>query len=130
MHRLEQVGLAELDVADAGGLEDAAARVRVGVHLHHLLVDRRVDHDPRAATQLAVGRDVHEDRMLVLAKVVDDVRPKLEDLAEHVAGAAREAAPVGEDHERQVLGGVEVGDGLRRLEGRVGVPDLSRLGKD
>ena len=45
-------------------------------------------------------------------------------LAEHVARAAREAAPVGKDDEGQVLPAIEVLDGLRRLEGRVGVPHL------
>ena len=33
----------------------------VGLHLHHGLVDRGVDDDPRAAAQLAARRDVHED---------------------------------------------------------------------
>mmetsp|Transcript_32105 Transcript_32105/g.81796 ORF Transcript_32105/g.81796 Transcript_32105/m.81796 type:complete len:1343 (-) Transcript_32105:2244-6272(-) len=129
VHRLDQVGLAELDVADARRLEDAAARVLVGVHLHHGLVDRRVDDDPRAAAQLAVRRDVHEDRLLVVAQVVDDEGAELEDLAVHVTRAAREAAPVGEDHHGQVLAR-EVVDGLRRLVGRVGVPHLARLGED
>merc|ERR1719393_36676 len=123
VHGLDQVGLAELDVADARRLEDAAARVLVGVHLHHGLVDRGVDDDPRAAAQLAVRRDVHEDRLLVVAQVVDDEGAELEDLAVHVTRAAREAAPVGEDHHGQVLAR-EVVDGLRRLVGRVGVPHL------
>eukprot|EP00965_Chrysotila_dentata_P090373 2982074-Pleurochrysis_carterae.AAC.1 len=85
------------------------------------------DYGGRTAAQLSVGRDVGEDGVLVRAQVVDNVRAELENLAKHVARAAREAAPVGKDDERQVLGVVEVGNRLRRLESRVGVPDLPRL---
>ena len=127
VHGLQQVGLAEFDVADARRLEDATAGILVDVHLHHLGVDRRVDDDPRTSAQLAVGRDVHEDRVLVRAQVVHDLRAELEHLAEHVARAARKATPVGEEHHGQVLGGVEVGERLRGLVGRVGEPDLARL---
>lgn len=48
-------------------------------------------------------------------------------LAEHVARAAGEAAPVGKDDQGQVLPAVKVLDGLRRLKGRVGVPHLMGL---
>eukprot|EP00967_Tisochrysis_lutea_P046044 scaffold55875_cov26-Tisochrysis_lutea.AAC.6 len=130
VHRLNEVRLAELNLADTRGLEDAAARVGVCVHLHHLLVNRRVNDDPRAAAELAVRRNISEDGVLVGAKVIDDVRTKLEDLAKHVAGAAREATPVGEDDEREILGRIEVSDSLRCLEGRVRVPDLAGLGED
>mmetsp|Transcript_18274 Transcript_18274/g.36935 ORF Transcript_18274/g.36935 Transcript_18274/m.36935 type:complete len:272 (-) Transcript_18274:915-1730(-) len=130
VHRVDEVGLTELDVANARRFKDAAARVLVHVHLHHLLVDGGIDDDPRAAAQLAVWRDVGEDRVLVRAQVVDDLGAKLENLAKHVAGAAGEAAPVCKDDEREVLGGVEVGDGLGGLESRVRVPDLACLGED
>lgn len=49
----------------------------------------------------------------------DDHGAELEDLAVHVAGAAGEAAPVGEDHEGEVLPAVEVVDRLRSLVRRV-----------
>mmetsp|Transcript_18949 Transcript_18949/g.55656 ORF Transcript_18949/g.55656 Transcript_18949/m.55656 type:complete len:508 (+) Transcript_18949:408-1931(+) len=126
-HELEQVGLAELDVADARGLEDAAARVRLRVHLHHLLVDGRVHHHPRPSTQLAVRGNVDKDGRLVLAERVDDVGAVLEHLTKHVARAAREAAPVRKDEDGQLLAVVEVVESLRRLEGRVREPHLARL---
>mmetsp|Transcript_49135 Transcript_49135/g.139167 ORF Transcript_49135/g.139167 Transcript_49135/m.139167 type:complete len:1351 (-) Transcript_49135:2919-6971(-) len=121
-----QVLLAVLDRGDRVRLEHAAARVVRREELHHVRVDGRVDHDPRAAAQLGEGRDVDEDRLLERDERVDDLGAKLEDLVEHVALAAREAAPVGEDHARQVLR-VEVVDGLRGLVGRVREPDAARL---
>mmetsp|Transcript_32537 Transcript_32537/g.76881 ORF Transcript_32537/g.76881 Transcript_32537/m.76881 type:complete len:779 (-) Transcript_32537:4324-6660(-) len=126
-HRLDQVGLAELDLRDARRLEHAAARVLGGEHVHVRRVDLGVDDDPRAAADLAVRRDVDYDRLAELRELVDDERAELEHLLVHVLAPAREAAPVGEDEQRQALALVEVLDGLRRLVGAVGVPDLPRL---
>ena len=52
---------------------------------------------PVLAAELASGRDVDKDGLLARDEGVDDVGAVLEDLVEHVALAAREAAPVGED---------------------------------
>lgn len=125
LHCIEQRGLPVLDLDGALWLEDAAARLRVGVHLHKLGVDGRVEHDPRAAAQLGVRRKVHKQGLLVLAKRVDNVRAKLEDLVKHVALAAGKAAPVGKDEEGELLALVKVADRLCSLEGRVGVPNLA-----
>mmetsp|Transcript_6507 Transcript_6507/g.23889 ORF Transcript_6507/g.23889 Transcript_6507/m.23889 type:complete len:229 (+) Transcript_6507:29-715(+) len=76
-HRLHEILSAEFDIHDALGLEDAALALVAGVKLHLLRVDGRVDHHPRAASQLAAVRDVHKDRLVVLAKRVDDVRAVL-----------------------------------------------------
>mmetsp|Transcript_33163 Transcript_33163/g.74909 ORF Transcript_33163/g.74909 Transcript_33163/m.74909 type:complete len:951 (+) Transcript_33163:310-3162(+) len=128
VHLLELVLAAELHLADPRGLEDPAARLLVAVHLHHLGVDGGVDDHPGAAAELAVGRDVHLDGVLVLDEGVDNHGAELEDLARHVARPAAEPTPVGEDDERQVLAPAEVLDRLGRLVRAVRVPHLSRLG--
>ena len=87
-----------------------------GVHLHHLLVDGGVDHHPRAPAELAVGREVDEHRVLVLAERVDDLGAELEDFVRHVARPAREAAPVCEDDEGEVLAWFGVEDSGFRVE--------------
>ncbi|PNY27761.1 Uncharacterized protein TCAP_02317 [Tolypocladium capitatum] len=129
-HRLELLLLAVLDADDAVGLEDTTARLGVGVHLHGGGVDGRIDDDPRAAAQLAERRNVDKDGLLKLDQGIDDEGAVLENLVEHVALTAREASPVGQDHQRQLLAVVEVVDGLRRLEGRVGVPHATGLVAD
>mmetsp|Transcript_5307 Transcript_5307/g.17675 ORF Transcript_5307/g.17675 Transcript_5307/m.17675 type:complete len:1245 (-) Transcript_5307:1871-5605(-) len=126
-HGLEHVGLAELDLGDAGRLEHAAPRRLGGVHFHEGGVDLGVDDHPCAAADLAKGRDVDGDWLAELRELVDDEGAELEHLLEHVLAAAREAAPVGQDEQRQPLAGVEVLDGLRGLVGRVGEPDLPGL---
>ena len=73
------------------------------------------------AAQLATRWDVDEDGACALAQSVDDVRAVLEYFVEHVAHPAGEAAPVGEDKDRQLLA-AGVADGLRGLKRRVGVP--------
>jgi len=97
-------------------LAEAVFGVEVKEHLFHLVV----------RAQLAARRDVDEDGLAAGDERVDDVGAVLEHLVEHVALAAREAAPVGQDEDGQVLA-VEVAHSLRRLEGRVRVPDLARL---
>mmetsp|Transcript_8566 Transcript_8566/g.34862 ORF Transcript_8566/g.34862 Transcript_8566/m.34862 type:complete len:314 (-) Transcript_8566:5775-6716(-) len=126
VHGLHEVRLAELDVHDALGLQHArAARLR-RVHLHHLRVDGGVDDNPRATAQLALVRHVHEHGLAEGAERVDNVRAILEDLAEHVAEATREAAEIGEHHERQALL-VEVVYHLHRLACAVREPHGARL---
>ena len=125
VHRLQYLGLAVLDLDRAARLQHATAAELVAVHLHHVLVDRRIEHDPRSAAQLTVRRNVDQDRARVLAQVVDNVRAELEDLFEHVTHAARETAPVRKDDERQLLAVVKVRDRLRRLVGRVREPHLA-----
>ena len=127
MHRRLLVLVPELHLADAGRLEDPAAALHVRVHLHARLVDGGVHHHPRAAAQLAVGGDVHEDGVAVDAQLVHDHRAELENLAVHVARAAREPAPVGEDDQRQVLRVVEVANRRRRLVRAVREPHLPGL---
>ena len=99
-------------------------KASASAHLHVLGVEGRVEHNPRTAAKLSVRRDVDSHRVLVLDQRIHDHRAVLEDLGEHVARAAREAAPVREDDEREVLRAVEVADRLRRLERRVREPDL------
>ncbi|RUS26109.1 hypothetical protein BC938DRAFT_471233 [Jimgerdemannia flammicorona] len=117
--------LAELDLDDTLGFEDTGPSLDISVHLHHVAVDGRVHHDPRATTQLTVGNDIHENGLLVVGQRVDDVRTVLENFVEHVALTTGEATPVGEDDQRQLLALVEVVDGLSSLEGRIGVPHLT-----
>jgi hypothetical protein len=83
-HHLEQILVPEPDLDDALGLEDAAPALGVGVHLHVAGVDGGVDHGPRAPAQLAVGRDVHDDGLLVGAQSVHDVRAELDHLFLHM----------------------------------------------
>ena len=61
--------------------------------------------------------------LVVVVEGIHNVGAKLDDLVEHVLHAPGEAPPVGQHHQRQLLA-VEVVDGLGRLEGRVGEPDL------
>jgi hypothetical protein len=88
-------------------------------------------HVREEATAAAVGmrvltrRKVHKHRATHAAQAVDDERAELEHHLQHVAHATREAAPVGQNHQRQLLS-PRVADGLRRLERRVGVPHLMR----
>ena len=65
VHRLHLLRRPVLHLHDAGGLQDAAPGLHVGVHLHLLRVDGGVDDHPSAAPQLAVLRDVDEDGVLV-----------------------------------------------------------------
>mmetsp|Transcript_9172 Transcript_9172/g.18473 ORF Transcript_9172/g.18473 Transcript_9172/m.18473 type:complete len:206 (-) Transcript_9172:773-1390(-) len=65
--------------------------------------------------------------MLVLDEGVDDHGPKLEDLPRHVPGAPAEPTPVGKNDQRKVLPFAKVGNGLRRLVRRVGIPHLPGL---
>mmetsp|Transcript_35223 Transcript_35223/g.51684 ORF Transcript_35223/g.51684 Transcript_35223/m.51684 type:complete len:266 (-) Transcript_35223:5346-6143(-) len=127
MHCLELVGLAEFDLADSGGLEDSTAGLLVRVHLHHVLVDGRVDHNPRATTQLTARGNVDVDWVLVGAEGINNLGTEFEHLLVHVAGAARETTPVGENDERQVLAAVEILDCLSCLERRVRKPHLASL---
>ena len=117
-----------LHLHDAGGLQNASTRVQVRVHLHLLRVDGWVNDHPGAAPQLAVLGDVDEDGVLVLHQGVHDHGAELQDLVVHVPGASGEAAPVGEDHHRQVLAPVEVPEGLCGFEGAVGEPHLAAHG--
>mmetsp|Transcript_601 Transcript_601/g.877 ORF Transcript_601/g.877 Transcript_601/m.877 type:complete len:221 (-) Transcript_601:3030-3692(-) len=117
VHGQQLLRLAELHLADARRLQDASAGLLVGEHLHLDRVDGGVDHHPGAASELSTWRDVHEHRVAVGAQRVHDHGAVLEDLAVHVPGAAREAPPVGEDDQRQVLAAVEVLDHLRGLVG-------------
>ncbi|GKT80765.1 LOW QUALITY PROTEIN: unnamed protein product [Colletotrichum tofieldiae] len=126
-HGLQLLVLAVLDTDDTLGLKDTTAGIDVGVHLHGLGVDGRVDDDPRATTKLAEGGDVDEDGLLELDEGVDDVGTVLQNLVVHVALTTRETSPVGENHERQLLTIVEVVDGLCSLEGGIGVPDTTSL---
>mmetsp|Transcript_30156 Transcript_30156/g.77433 ORF Transcript_30156/g.77433 Transcript_30156/m.77433 type:complete len:1026 (-) Transcript_30156:2583-5660(-) len=130
VHERDLVLGPELDLADAGRLQDAAARVVVGVELDAVGVDVAVHHHPRAAANLALGRDVDEHGEVVLAQGVHDHGAKLEHLARHVAGAAGEAAPVGKDHDGKVLRAAKVANGRRRLVRAVGEPHLARLRQD
>mmetsp|Transcript_80600 Transcript_80600/g.203804 ORF Transcript_80600/g.203804 Transcript_80600/m.203804 type:complete len:462 (-) Transcript_80600:1228-2613(-) len=127
VHELLLLWCAELHLYDACWLKDASPRLNVGIHLHLRRVDGRVDHHPGATTELATRGDVDEDRMLVLHQSIDDLRAKLQDLVVHVARAAREAAPIREDHQWQVLAPVEVADGRRCLVRAVGKPYLAGL---
>mmetsp|Transcript_11419 Transcript_11419/g.33839 ORF Transcript_11419/g.33839 Transcript_11419/m.33839 type:complete len:226 (-) Transcript_11419:3512-4189(-) len=127
VHGLDELRAAELDLGDARGLEDAAARRGVRVHLHDPRVDHGVDDHPGAAAHLGAGRDVDEDGLLVGGQVLHDVGAELEHLLEHVLATAREAAPVGQDDEGQALAVVEVVDGLGRLVGGVREPHLPGL---
>jgi hypothetical protein len=156
LHDLHHVLEPELDLDDALGLEDAAPARVVREHLHAVGVDARVDDRPGAAPQLPVGWHVHDDRPLVLAQLVHNVRPELDDLLVHVwtgvrdkgslkyldgslglcgddverssrtFHAAGEAAPVGEDDEGQLFA-AKVLDRLGRLVGAVRIPDLTGL---
>mmetsp|Transcript_22294 Transcript_22294/g.72301 ORF Transcript_22294/g.72301 Transcript_22294/m.72301 type:complete len:2084 (-) Transcript_22294:68-6319(-) len=125
-HRLDEVVASEFDVHDPFRLEHAALRRVAREKLHLVGIDGGIDHDPRAAAELAAMRNVHDDGLAVHAELVDDVRPVLENLAEHVAQPTREPSPVGKNHERQSFV-VEVGDDLRRLEGGIREPDLTGL---
>lgn len=61
-------------------------------------------HDgPGAAAQLGVGVNVDEHRLRVVHERVDDHRAELEHLLVHLAHAAREAAPIGENEQREAL---------------------------
>jgi hypothetical protein len=82
--------------------------------------------DPAAATKLCKGRQVDNDGLFVLRERVHNVGAELDHLVEHVLHAAGEAAPVGQDDEGEALA-AEVVDGLGRLKGGVGEPDLARL---
>ncbi len=90
---------------------------------HQEAAHLRIDHNPRAAAQLAAAGDVDEDGLVVDAQLLHDERPRLQHALEEVALAAGEAAPVGEDEEGEALA-VKLLDGLRGLVGRVGPPDL------
>mmetsp|Transcript_106671 Transcript_106671/g.340410 ORF Transcript_106671/g.340410 Transcript_106671/m.340410 type:complete len:455 (-) Transcript_106671:5304-6668(-) len=127
VHQLFLLRRAELHLDDACGLENAASRLDVRIHLHLCRIDGRIDDHPRAASQLASGRDVHEDGVLVIDQGIDDLGTKFENLVVHVPGAAGEAAPIREDDERQVLAVVEVADRGGRLEGTVREPNLPSL---
>lgn len=84
-----------------------------------------------AAFSPAIPRSVvlqQKHRNNALSQGIDNLCAKLENLAKHVAHAAREAAPIGKDHQRQLLA-VHVANGLRSLERRVGVPHLSDKAK-
>mmetsp|Transcript_14907 Transcript_14907/g.36607 ORF Transcript_14907/g.36607 Transcript_14907/m.36607 type:complete len:623 (+) Transcript_14907:577-2445(+) len=126
LHGFDQVLAAELDVYHPLRLQHSPFAHVGGVELHLLRVDAGVDDHPGPPAQLTPVRDVHEDGLRVLTQRVHDVRAVLKDLSVHVAQAAGEPAPVGEDDERQALA-VHVPDGLRGLEGRVREPHLARL---
>ena len=64
--------------------------VLVGVHLHVVGVDGGVKHDPSAATELGLRREVDEHRLLVVAQPVHDVRTELDHLVEHVCNRNRQ----------------------------------------
>jgi len=116
-----------LDLNGALWLEDATTAIYVGVHLHHVWVDGRVEDDPGTTTKLSVGRDVNKEGLLEVAEGVHDVRAILQNLVKHVALASRESPPVGKNDQRELFSLVEVVDGLRRLEGRVWEPHLTSL---
>jgi hypothetical protein len=124
VHGLDLLLLPELDLADTGGLEDTTAGLLVSVHLHHLLIDGGVDNNPGATTELTVGWEVDENRVLVGAESIDNHGAELEHLLVHVTGAARETTPVGEDDEGKVLATVEILNGSSSLVSRVGEPNL------
>mmetsp|Transcript_89339 Transcript_89339/g.257689 ORF Transcript_89339/g.257689 Transcript_89339/m.257689 type:complete len:424 (+) Transcript_89339:429-1700(+) len=128
VHHLEDVAvLLEDDFGGRRRLQDAAPGLDVGEHLHLLGVDLGVKHHPSAAAQLAVRGDIDGHWVAVFNQCVHDHGAVLQHLGEHVACAPGEAAPVREDHQRQVLAAVEVADGLRGLVGGVGIPDLAGL---
>jgi len=108
-------GAARTYLHGALGLQHAAARRDVGVHLDLVGVDGRVEHDPRTTAQLGARRQVDEEGLLVLANRVDNVRAVFKDFLKHVTLAAGEAAPVGHDKQRQLLAVVKVLDGLGSL---------------
>mmetsp|Transcript_40495 Transcript_40495/g.100530 ORF Transcript_40495/g.100530 Transcript_40495/m.100530 type:complete len:207 (-) Transcript_40495:4255-4875(-) len=129
VHRLDKIGTTELHVADTRWLEDATSGVRVRVHFHHVCIDGWVDNNPCPTAQLAIRRDIDEDRLLVSAKVVDNVRTEFKYLPIHIASTAGETAPVSEHNKRQIFGRIEICNSLGSLICRVGIPDLSRLGE-
>mmetsp|Transcript_11074 Transcript_11074/g.29182 ORF Transcript_11074/g.29182 Transcript_11074/m.29182 type:complete len:894 (+) Transcript_11074:93-2774(+) len=126
VHPLEQVLVPEFDLTDSRGLENASAALYIRIHLHHLFVDRGVNHDPRTSSKLTVRRQVHKHGLLVLAQGIDNHRSVFQDFAKHVTSATREAPPVGKDNQREILL-VEVVDGLGGLVRRVREPNLASL---
>mmetsp|Transcript_25199 Transcript_25199/g.62412 ORF Transcript_25199/g.62412 Transcript_25199/m.62412 type:complete len:221 (+) Transcript_25199:3771-4433(+) len=126
--RLHHGLVPEFDLHRPGGLQHAAATLTVGIHLHVLGVDTGVHHHPGAPAELRLGRDVHEARLPEVHQRVHNIGTELQHLFKHVPLSAREAAPVGEDHQRQLLL-VDVGYALCRLVRAVGVPHLSGPGE-
>ena len=100
--------------------------VGVGIHFHMVRVYRGIDDDPRPAAQLSKRRYVDEHRLPIGGEAVHNVRAKLQHLIVHVLHPAGKAAPIGENHQRQLLV-VEVLDGLGGLVGRIGIPHLTGL---
>mmetsp|Transcript_14117 Transcript_14117/g.35639 ORF Transcript_14117/g.35639 Transcript_14117/m.35639 type:complete len:505 (-) Transcript_14117:4504-6018(-) len=130
VHHFENRLLLEYDLSCCCRLQDSASCLLIRVHFHLVWIDLRVNHNPSSATQLPMRRDVDENWMLVLHQSIDNHSTVLEHLREHVASAARETPPVGENDQRQVFTAVEILDGLRSLESRVRKPDLTGLGLD
>ena len=126
-------GCLEVD-NDTFRLKDTTARVFVGVHLHVLRVDGWVNDDPRTTTEFTEGRNVNEDRLLILDESIDDVRTILENLVVHVALTTRETTPIGKNHQWELFTIVEVADCLcslgqdRKTENRDPEPSLCYRG--
>mmetsp|Transcript_92510 Transcript_92510/g.211814 ORF Transcript_92510/g.211814 Transcript_92510/m.211814 type:complete len:300 (-) Transcript_92510:5046-5945(-) len=128
MHHFKNGFLFENDLSGCRGLQDSTPCFFIRIHFHLVWVNLRVNHNPSSSTQLAMRGDVDENRMLIFNQSINDHGTIFQHLSEHVAGATGESAPVGKDDQRQIFTTVEITDSLRSLEGRVGKPDLTRLG--
>mmetsp|Transcript_57558 Transcript_57558/g.137061 ORF Transcript_57558/g.137061 Transcript_57558/m.137061 type:complete len:337 (-) Transcript_57558:23-1033(-) len=127
MHGLDLLRSTVLHLHDARGLKDPAPGIHVRVHLHLVWVDGGVDDHPGSSSELTMLGDVDENRVLVVHQSIHDHGAELQDLVVHVPGASGEAAPVGEDKQRQVLAQVEVADGRGGFVGGVREPNLAGL---
>mmetsp|Transcript_9554 Transcript_9554/g.20149 ORF Transcript_9554/g.20149 Transcript_9554/m.20149 type:complete len:702 (-) Transcript_9554:71-2176(-) len=127
MHRFDLVRLAELHLADPRRFKNAASRFLVGVHLHHALVNGRIDHHPRAASELAVRRQVNKHGLLVLPQRVHNLRAEFQHFSKHITRASAKPTPISKDHQRQLLPAPKVFNRLCRLIRAIREPHLSRL---
>mmetsp|Transcript_106782 Transcript_106782/g.130225 ORF Transcript_106782/g.130225 Transcript_106782/m.130225 type:complete len:257 (-) Transcript_106782:583-1353(-) len=128
VHRLHLLMSSILHFHNARRFQDSTAGIHVGIHLHLVRVDGRINHHPGATSQLTMLGDVDEDGMLVLHQGIHDHGTELQDLVVHVPGATRKATPIGKDHHWKVLTTVEILQSLRSFEGAVREPHLSTHG--